>query len=112
MNRKSKAELIQLVKSGVEAIGSVPKLDIEVVDVIATGDLLSSFEIFLTVRFIQSNGPFCCGEPGCYSKLFWNRGEDQLGQFLKREIGLAGEVSISIKSDVEYYDGIKFEKLH
>jgi hypothetical protein len=110
-SKKSKAELIRLVEAGIEEVGGTEKLSLLVRDLIVKGSPPDKFTIFLTVRFLSGAAPFCCGEPACYSKLFSTKGEQQLAEYLRREMNLDQDISLDIKSDVQYFDGIEFTDL-
>ena len=113
MNRKhSQAALIRMLESGIREIGDLDskRFYIVVRDVKATGSPITKLQAFVVVRFLPAGGPFCCGEPSCYSKAFRDSGSEELGDFVRRKMSLQHEVSVELKVIVEFYDGIQFSQ--
>ncbi len=106
--KHSKAEIIRLVESAIDDVGGTPKLNIMVRDVLVSGSPPERITAFVIVRFLESAGPFCCGEPGCYSKAFSSSGEIEMVEFLQRKMNLRHDISLTLKTEVDYAPGVKF----
>ena len=111
--KHSRAELIRLVESGIREVGnlSTDRFYVIVRNVTVSGSPISSVVASVLVRFLPAGAPFCCGEPACYSNVFRDDGMAELGDYLRRQMNLRQSVSVEIKLDVEYYEGIKFTAL-
>jgi hypothetical protein len=112
--KRSKAALIRLVENGIRDVGDIPsdKFYVLVRDVDTTGSPPTRVVASVMVRFLPSGAPYCCGEPGCYSRVFREDGAEELGDFLRRKMNLRHMVTVELNVSVEYFDGIEFASLH
>jgi len=82
-SKRSKAEIIRLVEAAIEDVGGTPKLNVMVRDVKVSGSPPEKIIAKVIVRFLKDAGPYCCGEPTCYSNAFTTNGEIEIGDFLR-----------------------------
>ena len=110
-NKKSKAELIRLLESGIREVGNVDarRFYVLVKDVITTGSPPERMEVYVVLRFLPGGAPYCCGEPLCYSRVFSEDGMEELGDWLARQMGLKQEIAVELKVGAEYYPDIEFK---
>jgi len=108
--KQSKAALIRLVENAIRDVGDLPrnKFYVLVRDLDVSGSPPTHVVASVLVRFLPSGAPFCCGEPGCYSPVFCESGAEELGDYLRRKMNLRHTVTVALRSDVEYFDGIEF----
>ena len=108
--KQSKAALIRLVENGIRDVGDIPrdKFYVLVRDIDVSGSPLTHVVASVLVRFLPSGEPFCCGESGCYSRVFCNSGAEELGDYLRRKMNLRHTVTVELRCAVEYVDGIEF----
>ena len=108
--KHSQAELIRLLESGIREVGDLDtrRFFIIVSNVVASGSPPHSLVASVLIRFLPDGAPYCCGEPGCYSRVFRDDGLADLGDFLRRKMNLTQSVSVELKVRTEYYDGISF----
>ena len=112
--KQSKAALIRLVENGIRDVGNIAsnKFYVLVRDINVSGSPPNHIVASVLVRFLPSGAPFCCGEPGCYSRVFCASGAEELGEYLRRKMNLRHMVTVKLQCTAEYFDGIEFTELH
>lgn len=110
--KQSRAALIRLVETGLRDVGSISsdKFFVLVRDINVSGSPPSHIVAAVLVRFLPAGAPFCCGEPGCYSRVFIET--EELGDYLRRRMNFRHSVRIELNCTVEYFDGIEFTAIH
>ena len=111
MSKKhSQAELIRLLESGIREVGDLPKerFHVMVRAVKQSGSPPSRLVAAVVVHFLDDGKPFCCGEPACYSYVFRDAGLAELGDYVRRQMRLLQNVTVELKVDVQYFEGIEF----
>jgi hypothetical protein len=113
-SKQSKAALIRLVESGIQDVGNIPsdKLYVLVRDIDVSASPPTDITAFVSIRFLPTGAPFCCGEPFCYSPVFSENGAEELDDYLRRKMNLQHAVHVKLKCEVEYFDGIEFTAFH
>ncbi len=113
-NKHSQAALIRLLESGIREVGDLDKdrFFIIVQNVVASGSPPDKIIASVSVRFLPGGAPYCCGEPGCYSRVFRDDGLEELGDFVRREMNLKQTVSVELNVYTKYYNGIRFSAHH
>jgi hypothetical protein len=108
--KQSKAALIPLVENGIRDVGDLPpnKFYVLVRDIDVSGSPPNKIVASVLVRFLPSGVPFCCDEPGCYSRVFCDSGADELGDYLRRKMNLRQTVTVELRCAVEYFDNFEF----
>ena len=111
--KRSASELRQLLANAIDVVGDIPRdrLHVNVRDVEAHGRPPEHLTASVLVRFLPTGSPFCCGEPACYSRVFDEHVWEELGDQLRRDMGLKQRVTVQLDVEVEYYDGIVFTAL-
>ena len=102
--------MIRLVEEAIRNVGEIPRdrLYVLVRDVQITGSPPRQIAAAVVVRFLPAGAPFCCGEPLCYSSAFTEQGHEEIGEYLRRKMGLRHALVFKCDTTVEYYDGIEF----
>ena len=113
-NKQSTAALARLLECAIESVGDIPRdrLYVSVREVEACGRPLHLVTASVLVRFLPMGAPFCCGEPVCYSRIFSEETWDELGDQIRREMGLRQRVNVRLDIAVEYFEGIEFTAVH
>ena len=108
--KQSKAALIRLIETGIRDVGDIPedRLYVLVSDIDVSGSPPKEITAYVSVRFLPSGEPFCCGQPGCCSEVLRDSRSQELEEYLRRKMNLRHTVNVKLRCTVEYYDGIQF----
>ena len=111
MSKHSQSSLVRLLENAIRDVGDIDskKLYVLVRHVETKGSPPESLDVDVLVRFLAAGSPFCCGEPLCHSRAFGSAGGVEMGEYVARKMNLDQEVSVRLKVDVEYSDGVKFK---
>jgi hypothetical protein len=107
--KRGEAALVRMIEEGVAELGQLPtqRFSFLVTSAEAVGSPPRLVRASATLFFLKSGGPFCCGEPGCYSELFIRPGE-VLGDYLRTRMSLRQSVGVELKVTTVYDKGIVF----
>lgn len=109
-SKQSQAELIRLLESGIREVGDLDSQQFFIIvsNVLVTGAPPENISASVSVRFLPDGAPYCCGEPGCYSRVFRENGLAELGDFMRRKMNLRQPVSVELNVHPIYFEGITF----
>jgi len=112
--KQSRAALIRLVENAIFDVGEIPRHRFYVLvrNVRVSGSPPNHMAASVLVRFLPSGAPFCCGEPGCYSRVFREDCAEEMGDYLRRKMNLRHAVTAELEYTVEYFEGIEFTASH
>ncbi len=102
--------MIRLVETGIREVGNIPSNELYVLvrDIGVRGSPPREIVASVLVWFLPAGEPFCCGEPGCYSRVFSGTGAQELGDYLQRKMNLRHTVNVRLQCSVEYLGVIEF----
>lgn len=112
--KKSKAALTRLIEHAIRDVSDLPRNRFYVLvrNVVVSGSPPTHIVASVLLRFLPAGAPFCCGEPGCYSHAFCDSAAEDLGEYVRRKMNLRHSVTVAVRCDVEYFDGIAFTACH
>lgn len=108
--KHSKAVLVRLIEDAIRDVGDVSRKKVYVLvrEIEVSGSPPIHIIASVLIRFLPTGAPFCCGEPGCYSRVFCDSCSEELGDYVRRRMNLRHTVRVTLHFDVEYFDGIEF----
>ena len=106
----SRSKYTRVVEEAIRDTANLPpgKFYVLVRGVRAVGSPPSHLAADVLIRFLPDGAPFCCGEPGCYSRVFQEGGTEELAESVRRRLKLRQPLTIRLNCDVQYFEGIEF----